>query len=228
MYYSYGFDWVLIIITFIITLGSQFYINSKYSHNRKILTKKGYSGRDVARKILDKNGLGSVSVVEVSGMLSDHYDPRGKVVRLSSDIYNNSSIASVSVAAHECGHAIQDKDGYFFLRFRSSIIPFVNIASSAGYIAIVIGLFAGALNFIRIGIFFELIILFFQIITLPVEFNASRRGLAQLEDLGILNKDELSKSRGMLIAAALTYVAAVATSLLEIIRLILIAGRDER
>ena len=228
MYYSYGYDWLLIILTFVITLGAQFYINSKYAKTKKIMTKKGYSGKEVARKILDTNGLTNVEVVETAGLLSDHYDPRKKVVRLSSDIYTNTSIASVSVAAHECGHAIQDKNNYFFLRFRNTIIPLVNIASTAGYIAIMIGLFSQALGFIKIGIAFELIILFFQLITLPVEFNASRRGLKELEKLEILDKKELTKSKGMLKAAALTYVAAVATSLLEVIRLLMILKRNER
>ena len=228
MYYSYGYDWLLIILTFVITLGAQFYINSKYAKTKKIMTKKGYSGKEVARKILDTNGLTNVEVVETAGLLSDHYDPRKKVVRLSSDIYTNTSIASVSVAAHECGHAIQDKNNYFFLRFRNTIIPLVNIASTAGYIAIMIGLFSQALGFIKIGIAFELIILFFQLITLPVEFNASRRGLKELEKLEILDKKELTKSKGMLKAAALTYVAAVATSLLDVIRLLMILKRNER
>ena len=227
MYYSYGFDWFLIIITFIITLGSQFYINSKYSHNRKILTKKGYSGRDVARKILDKNGLGSVSVVEVSGMLSDHYDPRGKVVRLSSDIYNNSSIASVSVAAHECGHAIQDRDGYFMLRLRAALVPIVNLSSKAGYAVIMIGLFANLLKLVWLGIFLEMVILLFQLVTLPVEINASKRAMRQIKAIGLLSGKEIGEGRTMLISAALTYVASVASAIANILQLILVYGRRE-
>ena len=225
MYYSYGMDWILIIATFAITLGAQFYINSKYKKTKKIKIKKGLSGKEIARKILDNNELHNVEVVQTSGVLSDHYDPKNKVVRLCSDIYSNTTIASASVAAHECGHAIQDKNNYLFLRIRSSIIPLVNISSTAGYIAIIIGIFAGITSFIKLGIIFELIILAFQLITLPVEFNASRRGIKELEKLDILEKKELSKSKGMLNAAALTYVAAVATSLLEILRLVMIANR---
>ena len=227
-YYSYSFNYLLIALTFVITLGAQFYINSKYKSTKKIENKRNITGYDVARKILDNNDLKNVKIEKTSGLLSDHYDPSKKVVRLSSDIYDSTSIASISVAAHECGHAIQDKNNYFFLRFRSFIFPLVNIASSAGYIAILIGLFAGALGFIKIGIAAELIILLFQLITLPVEFNASSRGLKQIELLNIADKEEKSKCRGMLTAAALTYVAAVATSLLEILRLVLILNRNKR
>ena len=227
--YSYGIEWVLIILSLIITFGAQAYINSAYKKNKKIDTKKGLTGKEVARKILDKNGLKNVEVVETTGILSDHYDPRTKVVRLSSDIFSESSIAASSVAAHECGHAIQDKDGYAFLKFRNAIIPFVNISSTLGYVAIMIGLLLGALGFLWIGIALDCVILLFQLITLPVEFNASRRGLKQLQELDLVDSKELSNSRSMLTAAALTYVASVTATLLEIIRLLLIAkGRERR
>ena len=222
------YDWFLIILTFVITLGAQSYINHQYKRCEKIKSRKGLRGYEVARMILDANGLSSVEVVETSGFLSDHYDPRRKVVRLSSSIYHDSSIASISVASHECGHAIQDKDGYLFLKIRSSIIPFVNFSSTLGYFAILIGLFTGALGFIWIGIFFELVILLFQLVTLPVEFDASSRGLYQLEKLEITRDSEKKDCARMLRAAALTYVASVATSCLEILRLILIARRDDR
>jgi len=144
----YEIDWIIIIVTFAITLGAQAHINNAYRRTIKIKAKCGLSGLDVARKILDSNGLSNVRVVETTGVLSDHYDPRNKVVRLSTDVYNGNSIASISVASHECGHAIQDKDDYLFLRFRNSIIPLVNISSTAGYIAILIGIFFGALGFL--------------------------------------------------------------------------------
>ena len=218
---------LILLVTLLITLGSQAYINSSYNKTKKILSSKRISGKEVARKILDANGLHKVKIEENSGVLTDHYDPRNKVVRLSSDIYSNESLASISVAAHECGHAIQDKDNYFFLRLRSSIVPIVNIASTLGYVAIIIGLFMGALGFLRIGIFMEAIILVFQLITLPVEFNASSRALKQITELGIVEEAEHKSCRKMLTAAALTYVAAVATSALQILRLVLIArGRD--
>ena len=219
--------WVFLGLSLAITLGAQGYLKIQNSKCSKITSKKGMNGVEVARKILDKNGLKDVKIEEVHGILSDHYDPREKVVRLSDSVHSKDSIAAVSVAAHECGHAIQDKDGYFCLRFRSSIIPLVNIASAGGYIAIMLGILFGALGLFWIGIFCEVLILFFQLVTLPVEFNASRRGLKQLQELKIIDDEELSDSRGMLFAAALTYVAAVATSLLEIVRLVLMANRRD-
>lgn len=225
--YGYGIEYIFIILSIAITLGAQFFINYKYNQTKQISVKKNLTGREVARKILDNNDLKNVKVEETSGLLSDHYDPRSKVVRLSSDIYNTSSIASVAVAAHECGHAIQDKNNYLFLRFRSLIIPLVNFSSKAGYIAILIGLISRISGLIMIGIIFELVILLFQLITLPVEFNASRRGLKQLKELKLEDK-EIRSSRGMLFAAALTYVASVAATLLQIFRLLMVVKRDKR
>lgn len=219
----YELNTIIIILTFIITLGAQAYINGTYRKFKKVNSKRNMTGSEVARNILDSNGLVDVEVVETSGVLSDHYDPRKKVVRLSQEVYRNSSIASISVAAHECGHAIQDSNGYTFLRIRNSIIPLVNFASSVGYIAILVGLFTSALGFLWIGILLEVVILGFQLITLPVEFNASSRALKQIEELEILDAKEKRMGKKMLRAAALTYVAAVATAVLEILRLIMIA-----
>ena len=221
--------YLIMIIGVLITTMAQGYITSKYNSTKQIMSKKHLSGREVARKILDSNGLSNVKIEEVQGTLTDHYDPRGKVVRLSSDIYNNTSLASVSVASHECGHAIQDKEGYTFLRFRNSIVPVVNLCSKLGYVAIMIGLFASLFKLIWIGVIMELVILLFQVVTLPVEFNASSRALVQIDKLVMVDKDEQKKCRGMLTAAALTYVAAVCTALLEIFRLVMIArGSDRR
>lgn len=229
VYIYYDYDIIIFIITLIITLGAQAYISLKYSSTRKIKATTGLSGRDVARKILDANGLENVRIAEVSGELTDHYDPRNKTVNLSSDIYNGTSVASYSVASHECGHAIQDKDGYLFLRIRSSIVPLVNFSSRAGYFAILFGLIFSWMDLLFIGIIFEAVILLFQLITLPVEFNASHRALGELEKLNLVTEPEHSKARGMLIAAALTYVASVATAILEILRLLLIfSSRDDR
>lgn len=222
-----GLDWLILIVSFIISIGSQIYINSKYKKTSKILCEKGLSGCDVARKILDDNGLNNVTIGEASGVLSDHYDPRNKIVRLSSDVYHESSVASLSVAAHEVGHAIQDKEGYFFLRVRSAIIPFVNVASYLGYISILIGIFLGVLGFFTFGIVCEVVILVFQLITLPVEFDASSRALKELKRLNLVSSSELENSRGMLGAAAMTYVASVATSILQIMRLLLLSRRDD-
>ena len=220
-------EYGIIIITLVITLGAQAYINSSYQNTKKMKNKKNVTGQEVARAILDQNHLENVKVEEVSGILSDHYDPSKKVIRLSSEVYHNPSIASASVAAHECGHAIQDKKDYVFLRFRNAIIPIVNFASIAGYFAIVIGIFASSFGMIWFGIAMEVIILAFQLITLPVEFNASNRALQQLEELHLLERDELESSKQMLSAAAMTYVASVATAILQILRLILLFGHRE-
>ena len=217
----------LTFVAFIITSGAQLFVTSTYKKYIEVQNGKKITGADVARKILDKNGLRSVDVVETSGFLSDHYDPSSKVVRLSSDNYKTASIAAVSVAAHECGHAIQDKNNYLFLRLRASLVPVVNFSSYAGYLAIVIGGITGIFGLIKIGILLECVILLFQIVTLPVEIDASRRALREVKEYGYLSKGEFGSGRLVLIAAALTYVASVASALLQILRLVLIYGRRE-
>ena len=215
----------LTIISLIITVLAQIFVNSSYSKYKKVRNEKGITGREAARSLLDKHGLSDVKVEETSGFLSDHYDPRSKVVRLSTDNYRGESIAAVSVACHECGHAIQDKDRYLFMRIRSSLVPITNFASYAGYFAIVIGMFFGAVNLIWLGVLFEVVILLFQIVTLPVEINASRRALNALEEAKFFNSKELKQGKVMLGAAAMTYVASVATTLIQILRLVLMVGR---
>ena len=223
----YFITYGLSIIAVIITMGAQMFVSSSYSKYMKIRNRKGISGKEVARYILDKNGLNDIDVVEVSGYLTDHYDPRNRVIRLSGDIYNNGTIAAVSVASHECGHAVQDKDGYLFMRIRSSLVPVVNFSSYAGYIAIMLGIFASSFHLIWIGIILECAILLFQIITLPVEIDASRRALKELDNSNLLDSEEIKNGRVMLTSAALTYVASVANVLLQILRLILLYGRRD-
>ena len=207
-------------LTLLITLGSQAYINSCYKKTSRIESDKRITGYEVAKRIIKENDL-DVKVEKIQGTLTDHYDPRTKTVRLSTDIYEGKSLASISVASHECGHAIQDKNGYLFLRIRRSLIPIVNIASYAGYIAIAGGALLGLLNLIWLGIIFEVVILAFQLITLPVEFNASSRALKQIKELKMVNDNEHANCRKMLTAAALTYVASAAAALLEVMRLVL-------
>ena len=158
----------LTIISIIITVLAQVFVEGAYSKYKKVRNEKGITGMQAARYVLDSNGLTDVKIEEVSGHLSDHYDPRDKTVRLSSEIYRGDSIASVSVACHECGHALQDKDGYLFMRIRHSLVPVVNFSSYAGYLAIMIGIFFGASSFIWLGILLEVVILVFQLVTLPV------------------------------------------------------------
>ena len=223
MFIIYG----LSLLALIITIGAQIYVNSSYNKYSKINSLGSLTGAEIARKILDNNGLNNISVEETSGFLSDHYDPSHKVVRLSTNNFHSKSISAISVASHECGHAIQDKDNYTFMRIRASLVPFVNISSYAGYFAIVIGCLLGSLNFIWLGILAEVVILIFQLITLPVEFDASNRALKLLEEYNLLDSTELKQGKTVLTAAALTYVASVATAIIEILRLILMYGRRE-
>ena len=222
-------DMILMIISLVITLGAQLFVSGAYSKYSKVKNKKRMSGSEAARYILDKNGLEDVKVRRVGGYLSDYYDPRNKTVNLSSANYENASVGALSVACHECGHAIQDKVGYTFMRIRAALVPFVNFSSYAGYFAILFGCLFDSMNLIWFGIFAEMIILLFQIVTLPVEIDASKRAIKELDKYELLDKDELSGGKTMLIAAALTYVASVATTVIQILRLILTFGnRDDR
>ena len=220
---SYG----LTFIALIITLLAQAFVSGSYSKYSKIKNEKELTGNEVARHILDKHGLFDIDVVETGGYLSDHYDPKNKVIRLSKNNYRESSIASVAVACHECGHAIQDKEKYSFFKIRSLLVPVVNFSSYAGYVAMLLGCLFGSLNLIWIGIIAEIVILLFQLVTLPVEINASRKGLKELENSNYLTNHELIGGKVMLTAAASTYVASVASTVIEIIRLIFLFGRND-
>ncbi len=217
----------LLIIGFIISLAAQIYVNVSYKKYKNIENSKGLTGFDVARKILDENGLKDIYVTEVRGNLTDHYDPGRKVIRLSTDIFHGKTIASSSVAAHEVGHAIQDKEGYSFMRFRSMMFPLVRFSSYGGYIAILVGAIFELMDLIWFGIGLEIVILLFQIVTLPVEFNASSRAKDELAKYNLLNNNEINSSDKMLRAAAYTYVASVLTTILQILRLIVMfSDRD--
>ena len=219
---------IMVAVAALITGGAQAYISSNYKKYKQVNVKSNKSGFDVAREILDRNGLSKVLILETEGELTDHYDPSKKVVKLSHDIYNGKSIASVSVASHECGHAIQDKNGYTFLRFRNKIVPIVNFSSKIGYLAIAVGIALSSMNLIWIGIAFELVILLFQLVTLPVEFDASRRALNLIKEYGIVSEDEHSGAKKMLTSAALTYVAGVLSTVSEIFRMIFMYGRNRK
>lgn len=225
---DYYISYSLIILALIITTLAQICVNYSYSKYRKIRNSKGLTGAEAARIVLDKNGLKNVKVEMVKGTLSDHYDPRTKTVNLSHDIYNGMTIAGVSVACHECGHALQDKDNYTFMRIRSGLVPIVNLSSKLGYFAILLGFLFSMVDLIWLGIFAEIAILAFQLVTLPVEFNASRRALKEIKEIEILKEDEMSGSKKMLSSAAFTYVASVTSTIIEIFRLILLAGDRNR
>lgn len=221
-------DLIIVLVSLFIALGAQLIITSTYSKYKKVKSKNGLTGFEVARIILDKNGLNDVHIVEIKGSLTDHYDPRHKVVRLSTDIFHGDSLASLAVAAHECGHAIQDKDGYFFLKVRSAFVPVVNIASKLSYFSIMFGLIIGLTDLIYLGIAALLIILLFELVTLPVEYNASARAKECLLAENIVDNVEVRGAKSVLNAAALTYVASVVTSVLQIVRLLLIASSRNR
>lgn len=223
----YELSYLLIFISIGITLVAQIFVSVSYSKYKKVKNSKGITGAEAAREVLDKQGLSNVYVTETRGNLSDHYDSKRKVIRLSSDIYHGKTIAAVSVAIHEVGHAIQDKEGYRFMQFRHSMFPLVNLSSKAGYFAIMIGIIFGYLELLWIGIALEVIILLFQLVTLPVEFNASKRAIQEIKKNNFLVSGELKGSRKMLKAAAFTYVASVLTTLIQIFRLILIARSDD-
>ena len=215
-------NYLIIFISILITTLSQIFISLAYSKYKKILNNKDLSGYDVARKILDSNNLDNIMILE-----TDHYDPQRKVIKLSTDIYHGSSIAGAAVAAHECGHAIQDKMKYTPMRIRSTLVPFVNICTRIGYLAIVIGIIF-SYTLIEVGIVLLLSMLVFQLITLPVEFNASHRAIKELERLNLIDEEEKSSAKNMLIAAAFTYVASVLSTLLEILRYALIFNDRDR
>ena len=220
--------YALILIGFIITLFADIYLQSTYRKMRKQTNTKKITGAEVARKILEKNKLENVYVVETRGVLSDHYDPRQKVVRLSPEVYEGTSIASLAVASHEVGHAIQDKDGYIFMRIRAFLVPLVHFGSKFGYIAIFLGLIFSMIDLAWSVVGLLLLILLFQLVTLPVEFDASRRAKSELDCLNLSSASENQSVVKMLRAAAFTYVASLVTTIMEILRLVLvILGQDQ-
>lgn len=203
-------------------------IRVSYNKNLRKNNHLGITGQEVARNILDKHGLQDIYVVATNGNLSDHYDPTRKVVRLSKDVYEKATISSMAIAAHECGHAIQHKEGYKPMKVRSAIVPVVQFGTSISYYIILIGFILGLANLIYIGIGFTALGLVFQIITLPVEFDASRRAEKELQNLHYVNTEEKNGVKAVLRSAAFTYIAGVLASALQVLRLLLIASRSDR
>lgn len=224
-YYGSGFGyWGLpLIIAILISMYAQFKVSSSFNKYLRVPSRSGLTGREVARMILDRNGLYDVEVQHIGGNLTDHYDPKKKAVRLSSNVYNGSSLASVAVAAHEVGHAIQHSEGYYPLIIRNNIAPIASFSSRFVWILILLG-FVISPFLLEVGIALYLAIVIFQIVTLPVEFNASKRALMQLEN-GIVYSDEIGGSKKVLQAAALTYVAATLVAIAQLLRLLAISGR---
>ena len=221
-------DTILILLIILIPLIAQVKISSSYNRYKKEKNTCKLTGQEVARRILDENGLQDIHIVEIKGELTDHYDPTRKVVRLSTDIFHGDTVAAAAVAAHECGHAIQDKENYTFLRIRSAIYPVVNVATSVSYYIILIGFLFQALKLVYLGIGLTCCGLLFQLVTLPVEFDAPKRALNKLEKYHLLAEVEIEGAKNVLSAAALTYVAGVMASILQILRLLLIARSQDR
>lgn len=219
---------LLALIGSFIVLYAQTMINNAYKTSKRKQNNQRMSGQEVARMILDANGLDQIHVVSIKGELTDHYDPNRKVVRLSDEVFHGESIASLSVAAHECGHAIQDKEGYIFMRIRSALVPIVNFITYSGYFVTVISLFLGAMTYVKVGIWILIATLIFQLVTLPVEFDASKRAKKELERLNIADSNEKESVSDMLHAAAFTYVASVMNTMLNLLRLIMMTrNRDD-
>lgn len=222
MFSGFGGYLIYIALLLIIPMWAQSKVKSTYQKYSKKPTSSLMSGAQVARKVLDDNGLYDVKVEETKGFLSDHYDPRKKVVRLSSANYHGQSMASSAVAAHEVGHAIQDQQEYAFLKFRSALVPVASFGSNMSIFLIIGGFFLNLMNLVLLGIIFMAAAVLFQLVTLPVEFDASNRAMTQLVSGGIIRNDEERETKKVLNAAAMTYVAAALVAVAELLRFIMI------
>ena len=232
-YYGYGYyfdqTYFLVLIGAVLCIWAQARVSSTYNRYSRVLSRTGMTGAQAAQRILQLSGIYDVRIEHVGGKLTDHYDPVNKVLRLSDTVYGSTSVAAIGVAAHECGHAVQHDKGYAPLQFRSALVPVANIGSKAGIPLILLGALLGMnQTLIHIGIWVFALAVLFQLVTLPVEFNASGRALAMLGDYGMLERDEAAGCRKVLQAAALTYVAAAASAILQLLRLVLLFGGNRR
>ena len=230
-YYGYYWDptYILVLIGALLCMGASVLVNSTMNKYKKVRNSTGLTGAEAAQRILHYEGIYDVQVECLQDAKGDHYDPRDKTVRLSYDVYHNPSVTAVGVAAHECGHAIQHAKGYAPLSIRSSLAPVAGIASSLGIPLIILGvILGGSQMLIQIGIWAFVLAVLFQIVTLPVEFNASHRAVAKISQYGLLSEQENTGCKKVLTAAALTYVAAAASSILQLLRLVLLFGGGSR
>ena len=225
--FSYYFDqtYVLVIIAFLLTLFASMGVKSTFSKYNDVRSSRGITAASAARQILDANGLQNIRVEHVSGDLTDHYSPNENVIRLSDSTYNSTSVAAIGVAAHECGHAVQHQVGYVPIKIRNGIVPIVNVCNMLSMPIFIIGLILGLGRLAMVGAILFGAVLVFQLVTLPTEINASRRAMKTLESMYLLEGDELTGARKTLTAAAMTYVAAVASTALQFLRLVLLANR---
>lgn len=225
---GYYFDptWILVIIGAVLSMAASAKVNSTFSKYSKVRSMTGMTGAEAAQRLLNSQGIYDVQVRSVRGSLTDHYDPRTKTVNLSESVYGATSVAAIGVAAHECGHAIQDNVGYVPLRLRGAIVPVANIGSQAAFPLIILGVIIGGMGspLVNIGLILFSLAVIFQLVTLPVELNASRRAVTLLDSVGILGGQEVNQVGKVLGAAALTYVAALAASVLQLLRLLILFG----
>lgn len=215
---------IILIPGLLLAMYAQAKVSSTYNRYKKVTSHSGYTGAQFARKMLNDNGLYDVTITQISGRMSDHYDPRANQVRLSAEVYNGTSIASLGIAAHEVGHAVQHATNYFPLTIRNLVVPVTNFSSSIYMLFIFIGIIMNSFSMIQFGIMLFAVIVIFQVITLPVEFNASRRAIATLGGDGVLDAEELSGAKRVLGAAAMTYVAAMVTAVLQLLQLLMVFG----
>ncbi|MBC8547539.1 zinc metallopeptidase [Clostridiaceae bacterium NSJ-31] len=223
-----SYYWILVVPAMLLAAFAQMKVSSTFNRYSQVRSRSGYTGAQAARDILDRNGLQGVRIERVRGNLTDHYDPRSNVVRLSDSVYDSPSVAAIGVAAHECGHAVQHAVGYFPIKLRSAIIPVTNIGSKLSIPLLLIGLVVQVEPLINLGILLFSTMALFQLVTLPVEYNASNRALATLDSTGMLSGDELQGSKKVLSAAALTYVAALLVAVMQLLRLLLLFGGRRR
>lgn len=229
--YFYGFDptYILVIIGLVLSLAASSKVKSTFAKYSRVRSMSGMTGAQAAQSLLHSSGIYDVQIEHVSGQLSDHYDPRRKVLRLSDSVYGQNSVAAIGVAAHEVGHAIQHNRAYIPLKLRGAIVPMVNFGSAISWPVILFGAFIARSQFlIDIGIILFSLAVLFQLITLPVEFNASKRAIARLEETGILHGNELGHTKKVLGAAALTYVAGAAAAILSLLRVLILFGGRRR
>ena len=233
MYGHYGFyfffTYILVLIGAVLCMAASSSLNNTYGKYAKVRCMSGMTGAEAAARILNYSGIHDVRIEHINGKLTDHYDPRNKVLRLSDSTYQSNSVAAIGVAAHECGHAVQHQKGYAPLKIRSALVPAANIGSRLGIPMILLGVLLGLNStFVQIGIWVFSLSVLFQVVTLPVEFNASSRALVMLQDCGITGGQETGYCQKVLRAAALTYVAAAASSILQLLRLVLLFGNRRR
>lgn len=223
--------YILVLIGVIISLIASAGVNRAFTQYSRVRNSRGITGAEAAERVLHSAGIYDVKIEKVAGNLSDHYDPRSKVLRLSEGVYSQSTVAAVGVATHECGHAIQHANGYAPLQLRSVLVPIANFGSRIAWPLILIGLLfsrESSMIFIYLGIFAYLAAVLFQLVTLPVEFNASRRAVHMIEQTALLQDDEIKGTKKVLRAAALTYVASALASILQLLRIFLLAGGRRR